>query len=362
MIAGGGTAGHIEPAMNFADQLMSEDSNAQVLAVGTVRGLDTELIPRRGYELALIEPVPFPRRPNRDLISLPFRLSKAKKQVRDLIATFKPDVIVGFGGYVALPVYLAAKGRVPIVVHEANAHAGLANKVGARFANVVAETVSGSLPHAQLIGIPLRHSIANLDCAGLRSEARKHFGLPQDGLAVFAFGGSQGSVRINQAIESAVRAGVFTDINVLHSVGAKNNVMGDAPSNYVGVNYIDRMDLAYAACDFIIARSGAMTVAEVTSVGLPACYVPYPVGNGEQKFNALPVVNAGAAILIDDADFTAQAVAEHIIALIRDPHVLYDMASKTQGFGSVNAAAALVALARTVVTKNSSQSQKAQDD
>lgn len=362
LVAGGGTAGHIEPAMNFADEVMRQDPTAQILAVGTARGLESELIPKRGYELALIDPVPMPRRPNRDLVSLPFRLRKSVGQVRDLIESFEPDVVVGFGGYVSIPVYLGARGRVPVVVHEANAHAGLANKVGARFADAIAETVSGSLPNAEVIGIPLRHAIAELDRGALRAEARSHFGLPEKATVIFAFGGSQGSVRINQAIEGAVTRGALDGCAVLHSVGAKNEIVSadQIPANttYVGLNYIDRMDLAYAASDFIVARSGAMTVAEVTAVGLPACYVPYPVGNGEQKFNALPVVHAGGALLIDDQLFTSDAFIAEVLPIATNETKREAMARAALSLNTENAAAQLVDLVRTVVTNHTGRAEK----
>lgn len=356
LVAGGGTAGHIEPAMNFADELIRQLPDSQILAVGTVRGLETDLVPSRGYELALIDPVPMPRRINGDLFSLPLRLRKSIKQVRELIEDFKPDAVVGFGGYVSIPVYLGARGRVPVVVHEANAHAGLANKVGARFAAAVAETVKGSLPHAELLGIPLRHAIATLDCSELRHEARTFFGLPQDKKVILAFGGSQGSQRINTAIEGAVHSGALNGYSVLHSVGAKNQIIDVATipdeTCYVGLNYINRMDLAYAAADFIVARSGAMTVAEVTAVGVPACYVPYPVGNGEQKFNALPVVDAGGAILIDDADFTTAKFVSEVLPLLTNPNSLESMSSAARGLNTKDAAGQLVNLVRKVVAES----------
>ena len=134
VIAGGGTAGHIEPALALADALSRAVPDARITALGTERGLETTLVPERGYPLELIPPVPLPRRPSADLLRLPWRVGAAVRRVREVLDAFDADVVVGFGGYVALPAYLAARGRVPIVVHEANARAGLANKVGARFA------------------------------------------------------------------------------------------------------------------------------------------------------------------------------------------------------------------------------------
>ena len=163
VVAGGGSAGHIEPALALADAVPRLDPDARVTALGTERGLDTTLIPARGYPLELIPPVPLPRRPSADLLRLPGRVRAAVGRVREVLAEVDADVVVGFGGYVALPAYLGARGRVPIVVHEANARAGLANRVGARFAARVAAAVPGALPDAEIIGIPLRRSITELD-------------------------------------------------------------------------------------------------------------------------------------------------------------------------------------------------------
>ncbi len=164
VVAGGGSAGHIEPALALADAVRRLVPDARITALGTERGLDTTLIPARGYDLEIIPPVPLPRRPSADLLRLPGRVSRAVRRVREVLADVDADVVVGFGGYVALPAYLGARGRVPIVVHEANARAGLANKVGARFAARVVAAVPGSgLAGAQVLGIPLRRAVTALD-------------------------------------------------------------------------------------------------------------------------------------------------------------------------------------------------------
>ena len=134
VIAGGGTAGHIEPALALADAVMRMRPDARVVALGTERGLEGKIIPARGYPLEMIPPVPMPRKPNVDLLKLPLKVRAAVKTTREVLDRVGADVVVGFGGYVALPAYLAARGRVPIVVHDSNARVGLANKVGAKFA------------------------------------------------------------------------------------------------------------------------------------------------------------------------------------------------------------------------------------
>ena len=285
VLAGGGTAGHVEPALAVADALKALHPGIRITALGTARGLETRLVPERGYDLALVTPVPLPRTLNLDLLKLPVRLRRSVRETRAVLERAHADVVVGFGGYVAVPAYLAARRRYPIVVHEANARAGLANRLGARFARrVLAAVPDSGLADAEVVGMPLRASITGLDRAALRAEARAHFGFAQDARVLLVFGGSQGATSINRAVSAAAPELAAAGVSVLHAHGPKNSLElrqprpGDPP--YVAVPYLNRMDLAYAAADLAICRSGAMTVAEVSAVGLPAVYVPLPIGNG----------------------------------------------------------------------------------
>jgi UDP-N-acetylglucosamine--N-acetylmuramyl-(pentapeptide) pyrophosphoryl-undecaprenol N-acetylglucosamine transferase len=336
VLAGGGTAGHVEPAMAVADALTALDPDVRITALGTQRGLETRLVPERGYHLELITPVPLPRKPSGDLVRLPMRVRRAVRQTRAVLDSVDADVVIGFGGYVALPAYLAARGgplrrrRVPVVVHEANASAGWANRVGARSAQRVLSAVPDpGLRRVEVVGVPVRAAITSLDRMALRAEARTHFGFADDAKVLLVFGGSQGAQRINQAVAGAAKDLAVAGISVLHAHGPKNTLElrepadGDPP--YVAVPYLDRMDLAYAAADLAVCRSGAMTVAEVTDVGLPAVYVPLPIGNGEQRLNALPVVNAGGGVIVDDADLTPSFVAETVPTLLNDADRLQAM-------------------------------------
>lgn len=353
VLAGGGTAGHIEPALNLADQLKLMDPDLEITVLGTSRGLEVDLVPARGYKLVLIPAVPLPRKLNTDLVTLPTRLRSAIKQTRDILVDLDADVVVGFGGYVSIPAYLAARGMFPIVVHEANARAGLANRVGARFADAIAETFTGSLPRAQLIGIPLRKSMETLDRKALRSKARQTFGIAPDAKCILVFGGSQGAVKLNKVTGECLSRGDFGDLVVLHSVGAKNEFPATASELYRPLNYIDQMDLAYSAADFVICRSGAMTVAELTAAGLPACYVPLPIGNGEQSLNAAPVVANGGALMISDMEFTADFVRDHILPIVMNDSELKTMSDASQAMGNKNSAADLAELVMSVARKAS---------
>ncbi|MEB3052193.1 undecaprenyldiphospho-muramoylpentapeptide beta-N-acetylglucosaminyltransferase [Mycolicibacter sp. MYC123] len=358
VLAGGGTAGHVEPAMAVADALRTLDPHVRITALGTARGLETRLVPARGYDLELITPVPLPRKINADLFRLPLRVVRAVRQTRALLRAVQADVVIGFGGYVALPAYLAARGvgrRVPVVIHEANARAGLANRVGVRGAQRVLSAVGDcGLADPEVVGVPVRAAITSLDRAALRAEARAEFGFADDARVLLVFGGSQGARSINQAVSGAAKQLAAAGVSVLHAHGPKNTLelpkpaAGDPP--YVAVPYLDRMDLAYAAADLAICRSGAMTVAEVSAVGLPAVYVPLPIGNGEQRLNALPVVDAGGGLLVDDAALTPEFVADTVAGLLTDEPRLAAMTTAAAQAGHPEAALRVASVALEVAS------------
>ena len=354
VLAGGGSAGHVEPALATADALRRHDPSVKITALGTERGLETRLVPERGYDLALLPAAPLPRRLTGDLLRVPGRIRRAVSETGKVLRSRRADVVVGFGGYVALPAYLAARRlRVPIVVHEANARPGLANRVGARMTPYVAVASAGiALPHAEHVGIPLRRAVSTLDRTAIRAQARAGFGLHQDLPTLLVFGGSQGARRINMALAGAAEALRASGVQVLHAVGAGNErtvvlPTGDVP--YVVVSYLDRMELAYAAADLALCRAGAITCAELAAVGLPAVYVPLPHGNGEQRLNARPVVEAGGGILVDDADLTGGWVSDHVPSLVTDRRRLDAMGEAAATLGRPDADDRLVAMIRRAV-------------
>jgi UDP-N-acetylglucosamine--N-acetylmuramyl-(pentapeptide) pyrophosphoryl-undecaprenol N-acetylglucosamine transferase len=350
VVAGGGTAGHIEPAMNLADAVRRLDPTAEITALGTAKGLDTTLIPARGYPLELVPPVPLPRRLNRQLIATPARLRDAVTAASAVLERVHAEVVVGFGGYVAVPAYLAARRHdIPIVVHEANAKPGLANRGAARLTtHVFTASRAARLPHATFIGNPLRPAISQLDRAALRDEARAKFGLRPDLPTLLVFGGSQGARSINHAASGALEGLRAAGVQVLHVIGPKNDleIAADDAVPYVVVPYVEQMQYAYAAADFALCRCGAMTCAELAAVGLPAAYVPYPVGNGEQRFNAMPIVAAGGGLLVDDADLTPDWVLGNVVPRIVDPDALAVMSRAAELSGARDAD---IVLARRVL-------------
>ena len=350
VVAGGGTAGHIEPALNLADAVRRLDPSAEITALGTTKGLDTTLIPARGYALELVPPVPLPRKLGRALIATPGKVRDAVAAAGTVLDRHRAEVVVGFGGYVAVPAYLAARRRgIPIVVHEANAKPGLANRGASRMTtHVFTATARGQLPHGTVIGIPLRPAISQLDRPALRAEARAGFGLDPDAPALLVFGGSQGARSINWAASGAAEGLRSAGVQVLHVIGPGNAVdVPDGKPPYVTVPYVEEMRFAYAAADFALCRCGAMTCAEVAAVGLPAAFVPYPVGNGEQRFNAEPIVAAGGGLLVDDADLSPRWILDNVVPRITDPQLLEQM---SRAAASVGVRDADVVLARHVLT------------
>jgi UDP-N-acetylglucosamine--N-acetylmuramyl-(pentapeptide) pyrophosphoryl-undecaprenol N-acetylglucosamine transferase len=330
LLAGGGTAGHTSPLLATADALRRLEPGAEVTCLGTPRGLENRVVPEAGYPLELIAPVPLPRKPSVDLLRVPGRLRGAVKEARAVLDRVRPDVLVGYGGYVSVPAYLAARrAKVPVVVHEQNSLPGLANKVGARIAQRVAVSFPGTpLRHAEYVGLPIRTMISRLDRAGLRAEARAYFGLDADQPTLVVTGGSQGARTINTAISGAARALADAGVQVLHVVGPKNDVVPqDGVPTYVPVGYVDRMDYALAAADLMVCRAGASSVTEAAAVGVPAIFVPLPIGNGEQPLNAKPVVEAGGAVLVEDAAFTTAWVAANVPPLATDPERLSAMSA-----------------------------------
>jgi UDP-N-acetylglucosamine--N-acetylmuramyl-(pentapeptide) pyrophosphoryl-undecaprenol N-acetylglucosamine transferase len=336
LLAGGGTAGHTSPLLATADALRRRHPDLEITCLGTTRGLETTLIPAAGYPLELVSPVPLSRTVNADLFRTPARLRTAVREAAAVIDRVRPDVVVGFGGYVSVPAYLAARRRhVPLVVHEGNALAGIANKLGARLTRHVAISFPGTrLPHAVFTGLPIRRMIATLDRSALRAEGRSAFGLDTDSPTLLVTGGSQGARRLNTSVSACAADFAASGIQVLHVAGQQGEVVVEhvpgAPP-YVVQSYVDRMDLAYAAADAIVCRAGSNTVTEVAGVGLPAVFVPLPIGNGEQALNARPVVDAGGGLLVADAAFTPEWVRAHVPALLHDAAGLATMSRAAAG-------------------------------
>jgi UDP-N-acetylglucosamine--N-acetylmuramyl-(pentapeptide) pyrophosphoryl-undecaprenol N-acetylglucosamine transferase len=335
LLAGGGTAGHVNPLLATADRLRRRDPGATILVLGTAEGLESRLVPARGYELLVVPRLPFPRRPNAAALRFPKRIVSAVAGVRRLLAEHRVDVVVGFGGYAAAPAYLAAwRSKVPIVVHEANAKPGIANVLGA-FAtkHVGVVFASTKLRHSRQVGMPLRDEIENLDRRTTHSEAQQFFGLDSAKPTVLVFGGSLGARRLNETVSRAASVILGAGWQILHITGDRSDLTSTTLDGYHLMKYCDRMDLALSAADFVVSRAGAATVSELSALGLPAILVPYPVGNGEQRFNAADVVEAGGAQLVPDEQFTPAWVRSKLVPLLLDRAQIADMAARSASVG-----------------------------
>jgi UDP-N-acetylglucosamine--N-acetylmuramyl-(pentapeptide) pyrophosphoryl-undecaprenol N-acetylglucosamine transferase len=350
VLAGGGTAGHTSPLIATGLELRRLSPGLALTALGTPRGLETTVVPAAGLELELIPPVPMPRRVGTDLLLLGPRLLQAVHATVGLLRHTRADVVLGFGGYVSTPAYLAARRLgLPIVIHEQNVLPGLANKLAARLtSHVYTSFPQTPLPHARCIGLPMRRAITNLDRVALQREARLGFELHPELQTLLVSGGSQGALRINTAIAGAWPELLAHGIQILHVLGPSNltpdivrSLDAQTGAVYQPVAYVAEMERAYAAADLMLARSGAGTVLETAAVGLPTVFVPYPHGNGEQARNAELVVSAGGGIMLADDNCTATWVAEEIPALFAHPDRLVGMRNALAGVARLDAATVL---------------------
>lgn len=349
-LAGGGTAGHTSPLIATAAALTSADPSAKVVAIGTPKGLETRVTPAAGLELELIPPVPLPRKPSVDLLRVPLRLRDAVAKASAILGQRNVEAVVGFGGYVSLPAYLAARRMgLPVIIHEQNAVPGLANKVAARFATRTLVTFPNTpLPNAEVVGMPLRPGLTDLATVGRaarRADAAAALGLDPTRPTLLVSGGSQGARSINNALDAARDRLLAHGVQILHVLGPRNftdahQVVTDAATGarYVPVAYVDSMEQAYAAADLMLGRSGAGTVVETAVVGLPTIFVPLPHGNGEQARNADALIAAKAGVLVPDADLTAERLLAEVWPLIGDAERLGTMSRAAQELMPANAA------------------------
>lgn len=342
LLAGGGSAGHVSPLLAIADALRRRDPNIPILALGTESGLESRLVPQRGYDLAHIPVVKMPRRLNGSLLTFPGGMRTAVKQAGEAIDRIGARVVVGVGGYVSTPAYLAARKRkIPIVIHEANSTAGMANKLGAWLGGRVGTAFNTTkIANSTYVGMPMRREITTLDRAELRGEALSFWNFNPDRKTLLVTGGSLGAVRLNEAMAGARKALRDAGIQVLHITGKGKSEGIDSDLQdpaYRVVDYVDRMDYAYSAADLVLCRSGANTVCEVAAVGLPAAFVPLAVGNGEQWRNAEPMVSAGGGMMVHDNKISGDWVAKNVVPALADDTKLAQLSERAAAFGVADA-------------------------
>ncbi|HLV56640.1 MAG TPA: UDP-N-acetylglucosamine--N-acetylmuramyl-(pentapeptide) pyrophosphoryl-undecaprenol N-acetylglucosamine transferase [Actinotalea caeni] len=363
VLAGGGTAGHVNPLLALAAELRRRDPGTRLVALGTAEGLESTLVPAAGIDLVTVPRVPLPRRPSADVLRFPGRWRRAVAVAAEAIAADGgADAVVGFGGYVATPAYIAARrAGVPVVVHEQNARPGLANRLGARRAAEVGVTFPGTrLPGATVTGLPLRPAIADLvaaredDAAAARRAGAEALGLDPSRPVLLVTGGSLGAARVNAAVAGAAAEVLATGAQVLHLTGAGKDedtrrdlaraLGAQAHPDYHVLAYLEQMQHALACADLVVGRAGAGTVCELAALGIPAVYVPLPIGNGEQRLNAAGVVEAGGGLLVADEDLTPAWVVATVVPLLADPGRLAGMGERAAGAGVRDGAARLADL------------------
>lgn len=358
VIAAGGTGGHIYPGLALAEAVRSAAPDAAVSFVGTARGLEGELIPKAGYELHLVDMVPFS---GSGRVLLPAALVRAGLQSRTLLKRLGADVAVGMGGYASIPLIAGARlAGVPSLIHESGAVSGRANLVAARLTRNVAtafEAAEAAFPRSttvRTVGMPLGPGLAEFDRDALRDEARAAFALDDGTTFVVVSGGSQGAQTLNRlALGLAERWADRDDVRILLKAGARQHEAVAAElEDHPGAKrieltrFIQRMDHAYAAADVGVFRAGAGTVAELAVVGLPSVLVPYPYAPlDHQTVNARTLVDAGGALLVPDGEATAGAVGPLLEARMADPAALDAMRAALAAVARPRAAEELAAWA-----------------
>ena len=353
VIAGGGTAGHVNPALALAHALESDE----VSFIGTERGPEAQMVPEHGFEFRSIEVVGFDRAKPFAFPAVALRAAGAIRQCRALLAQIRPEVVVGMGGYVSLPVALAARSRkIPLVLHEQNIVLGLANRVAKRFATRVAvsfeETLAAVGPRGVHTGNPVAAALAHLDREVARATAYDRFDLDPARRTVLVFGGSLGAQTLNAAAVGLARSWTDrADVQIFHISGRRASISGDASSGSTGevyrhADYVEDMRLAYAVADIALCRGGATTVAELCATGVPAVIVPYPHHRDRQQERHGRVLEAaGAAVVVPDAEAGAEHLGEVVDELLPGDH-LDRMASAARALGRPEAATELARVVR----------------
>jgi UDP-N-acetylglucosamine--N-acetylmuramyl-(pentapeptide) pyrophosphoryl-undecaprenol N-acetylglucosamine transferase len=355
LVAGGGTAGHVFPAIAVAHELVRL-ADVEPVFVGVPDRLESRLVPEAGFRLHLVDAVAIPRRLSPRLLRVPGALRAAVRACERIVEQEGAEAAVTFGGYVSFPVDRAAwKRQLPLVLHEQNAVPGLANRVAARWADRVAVTFPGSADRFRhpercaVTGDPVRQEILDLDRDARRAAARERFGLDPQKPTVLVFGGSQGARSLNRAVIEAHPRWADEDIQVLHAAGRalyaeSAKAWETARSARPGVrvqlcDFIDGMADAYAAADVVVCRAGATSIAELTVLGIPAVLVPYPHATGDhQTANARALEHAGGAIVIDDAELDGASLRAAVEPLLTDPTHHAAVSAASRAFGRPDAA------------------------
>ena len=364
ILSGGGTGGHIYPALTIADAIKKECPDAEIFFVGTKEGLEKNIIPRYGYELKFIEVAGFKRSLSFDTVRSFFKLFSGLADAYKIVADAKPDLVIGTGGYVCGPIcFMAALKGIPACIQEQNAMPGVTNKILARFVKKVflgyeegRKYFSGSSEKIYT-GNPIRTEILEHE----KNEALKELGLDPKKKTILVSGGSRGARSINKAmLEAELKLSGREDVQVLHATGDINyddymkeiNSKGGVKENIIIKPYLHNMPVALAAADLAVFRAGAIGLAELMASGIPSVLIPYPYATANhQEHNARAVAGHGAARVILDKDMTGEKILANIEELLNNPEELKKMQEAAASLGKPEAAEQIAKAALALVKK-----------
>ena len=362
LMAGGGTAGHINPALAIANYIKKKHPEAQIKFVGTERGLETKLVLRESYDLELIKVRGFKRKLSLDTVIAVKELFQGMIEARRVIKNYKPDIVIGTGGYVCGPVLLnAAMMKIPTLIHEQNAYPGVTNKILSKFVDAVAISFKESKKYFKsvqnlvLTGNPVRDEILHTDRAG----ARKRLNINPETRLVVIVGGSRGAQNINNSVVEMIKKYYSgNDCNVIFATGeaqydaVREKLGDDIPSTVQVVPYIYNAADVYAAADLMVCRAGAITLSEITAIGIPAILIPSPfVTANHQEYNARSLENNGAAVVILEKELNGLVLYNQIMNLLKDRDQLAKMARNSKKMGIIDATEKIYAMVREVMKK-----------
>ena len=347
MITGGGTGGHVFPAIAIADAIKRLRPEAEFLFVGANGRMEMERVPQAGYKIEGLNVAGFQRRFSLSNLAFPFKLLSSLRKAKRMVSTFKPNVVIGTGGYASGPVMRAAqRAGIPTLIQEQNSYAGVTNKILGKRAMAICvayDNMEQFFDKSKILftGNPVRSDI--LDLEGKRAEAMAYYGLNSAYKTIAVIGGSLGAKTLNEAIANGYQALKDREVNVLWQCGKyyellyKESDSAQLPNVHIRA-FIDRMDLLYAAADVVVSRAGALSISELCLIGKPAVLVPSPnVSEDHQTKNAMALVEKGAARLVHDSEAAAKMLSEAFI-ILENEALAFSLGESIRPLGRPNAA------------------------
>ncbi|NLM74607.1 MAG: undecaprenyldiphospho-muramoylpentapeptide beta-N-acetylglucosaminyltransferase [Clostridiaceae bacterium] len=364
IISGGGTGGHIYPGLAIAKEIKAKEPDAEILFVGTRHGLESKLVPREGYDIKFIDVRGFKRKLSFDTFKTMFKLFKSFGRIMKIINEFKPDAVIGTGGYVCGPVvFSAALKKIPTIIHEQNAFPGVTNKILARYVDAVAISFEESRKRFKakakitLTGNPIRKEVFELD----RKTARSRLSIPDNVPLVVIFGGSLGAERINECVADMINSHcndmpyhLILSTGMKHYDEVMNKIKVKLPPTIRIEPYIYNMVEVLASSDVVVCRGGAITVSEISALGLPSIIIPSPyVAENHQEYNARALEQRGAAVVILEDQLNPDILYGQINKLISDKDLRHKMHINAKKLGIKDSAARIYSLLKEIMRSKS---------